>query len=169
MTNVTLEVRSAAHKEVALRTISVSDLSNLRTWKNGNKASFFDQREISTKQQHEWFSAYQRRNDDCMFIVEYEHSPVGCMGFRQLDDSIDIYNVIRGSRDNGRATMSFALEIMIAHIATSHPGVPITSMVLKDNPALDWYLRNGFKLNVEHETHWVIRFSEVELIPSANW
>jgi ribosomal protein S18 acetylase RimI-like enzyme len=71
---------------------------------------------------------------------------VGCMGIRWVDKTggWDIYNVIGASSIyKGKGVMSYGLGELI-RFALNKRDAPIELVVLKDNPAVGWYERNGF-------------------------
>ncbi len=140
--------------EVWLRTAGESDLLRLREWKNSHREFFFFKEEISSEQQKEWYHAYQLRQEDYMFIVTAGEIPIGCMGIRLVDDKWDVYNVILGLPDQaGKGLMSKALRMMLS-FAASHKTKPITVKVLKKNPAVRWYKKNGFVETEELQDHF---------------
>ena len=137
-----------------LRTVSDVDLENLRQWKNEQHQFFFHKDEISPQQQSNWYAAHQRRPYDFMFMTVLDGQSFGCMGIRWLENVWDIYNVILGRSEFGsRGLMSKAFKIMMAH-ALSIKASPITLQVLKLNPAVDWYLKNGFVITAECVEHY---------------
>ena len=95
-----IRVTSPAIADLALRSIAEIDCENLRVWKNENRQAFFYKQEISYQDQRRWYKDYLTRPDDYMFVV-VPGSDVGCMGFRFLEGKIDVYNVIRASREVG--------------------------------------------------------------------
>lgn len=142
--------------DLALRTIVEADCEDLRQWKNANRFSFFHQEIITPQQQREWFAGYLARDDDYMFILSVRDRAIGCMGFRLLDDHADIYNVILADALlGGKGWMSQALRLMCSYILSDFTR-DIRAKVLRSNPALDWYLKNGFRRRAEHETYFEI-------------
>lgn len=138
----------------ALRLTSASDddQERLRIWKNAHRRSFFYQEIIEPKQQVKWFQRYQDRADDYMFMVEEDGNPIGCMAFRAEDEeTIDLYNIIRGEEGNHRVTMQSAMHVMLAYISERFPDRKIKCDVLKDNPAVKWYQKCGFAILGERE------------------
>ena len=139
---------------IRLRLAEHGDNELLRTWKNNNKRSFFYQQEISPNQQKEWFFAYQKRENDYIFMVEefvdLKYEPIGCMGFRVKDEEIDLYNIIRGKKSRTGASMHRAMHIMLNYILLKYD-LPLKCDVLKDNPAVDWYKKCGFDILREIE------------------
>lgn len=131
-----------------LRPIGKQDLENLRCWKNENSNSFFCQDYISKLSQDMWFCQYEERLNDYMFMVlAPNHDIIGCMGIRwqSNEQSWDIYNVILGEPTyKGSGTMSLGLLELI-RFALEKREAPVKLNVLKDNPAIGWYERNGFK------------------------
>lgn len=126
-----------------LRSAEREDAERLRAWKNAHRRYFFFQDEISAEAQRRWIEGYLARADDFMFIVELDGRPVGCMGFRLLDGLADVYNVILGdAAEGGRGLMSRALRLMLTHARTLTDRAGLK--VLKDNPAVGYYQKNGF-------------------------
>jgi len=130
-----------------LRPINEADLESLRRWKNEHRSRFFYREYITRANQNEWYSGYKERTDDHMFNVLASNTDiVGCMGIRWESESSswDVYNVIRGSSIyKGSGVMSLGLCELI-RFALNKKVAPITLVVLKDNPAVGWYARNGF-------------------------
>lgn len=139
---------------VRLRSVNYSDIELLREWKNKNKESFFYQKDISEAQQVQWYSSYLQRENDYMFIIEEnlkgKFEPIGCMGFRIQGDDIDLYNIIRGTKSRTSASMHEAMYIMLSYIRTIWD-LQIKCDVIKDNPAVNWYLKCGFLILEEKE------------------
>jgi RimJ/RimL family protein N-acetyltransferase len=151
--NLSVSVASSVLKRCRLRSISDRDQEYLRDWKNANRHSFFHTSLISPEQQLTWFRGYLERSDDYMFMVTDGEVRVGCMGIRIVDGAWDIYNVILGdARFKGRGLMSDGLQLLCSYALKQQP-VPIGIKVLKANPALGWYLRNGFGVVGDHAEH----------------
>ncbi len=135
---------------VELRAIQASDQFKLRDWKNRNRQFFFFKELISESAQQEWFGRYLTRDDDYMFVVRAEECSIGCMGIRMLEDTWDVYNVILGElRFARKGYMRRALQAMCRWAAELRP-MRISAKVLKDNPAINWYCRNGFRIVSSH-------------------
>lgn len=161
---ITLQVPSSNLKLI-LRTALSDDLPNLREWKNANSSYFFHKDEISPAQQQAWFHSYQQRPEDFMFMLFVDDIAIGCMGIRQLPEAWDVYNVILGVANyGGQGLMSTAFQEMLGFAATHSP-LPITLQVLKHNPALTWYQKNGFVITTEHQAHFSMVYqSEIHLL-----
>ena len=145
-----------------LRTANEADLENLRHWKNENREFFFFKNEIMPEQQFEWFNAYQCRSEDFMFLVIVDGEAVGCMGIRLINDSWDVYNVILGLKQfGGNGLMSRALQSML-HFAESRHSNQIALKVLKQNPAVSWYKKNGFFVTLEEKDFYSMSFQQVK-------
>jgi RimJ/RimL family protein N-acetyltransferase len=145
-----LEVRS--QPGLRLRSAALGDAQRLRLWKNANRRGFFFKGEITPEGQLEWMRRYFERDGDYMFVVEHAGEPIGCMAFRLVDGAADVYNVILGNREfEGRGLMSAAFREMLA-FARRRAGV-VGLKVLKDNPAIRFYERNGFAVNADHGDH----------------
>lgn len=134
------------HYNFFLQSITQNDLENLRIWKNTNVSSFFYKDIISPKQQALWFHNYLLREFDYMFMVkDTNKNSIGCLGFRLIDNYIDLYNVIRGNRSTLHTSMENAMYIMLNYITKSFC-YPIQCDVLKNNPAVSWYRKCGFTI-----------------------
>ena len=141
-----------------LRSAAVADLEKLRVWKNSQSQFFFHQSEIRSEQQRAWFEAFVQRPNDFMLMVEHQSTAKGCMGIRLLDSEWDIYNVILGDPAFGKqGHMGRAFAAMLA-MARQERNLPITLKVLKHNPAVGWYLKNGFTTAFAAEDHFGLRY-----------
>ena len=151
--SIQLDIRSN-NQDLSLLSATAADLENLRTWKNSQSEFFFHNELISTDQQQLWFSQFAQRLHDYMLIVYVDSKPIGCMGIRLLNSEWDIYNVILGDAAYGRkGHMGRALSTMI-DMTLQQRDLPITLKVLKHNPALGWYLKNGFVSLFEADDHY---------------
>jgi hypothetical protein len=140
-----------------LRTAGEADGERLRQWKNANRQAFFHQDIIDAEQQARWLAAYLERPLDFIFVLEAEGLAVGCLGWRLLEDGrADIYNVIRGVAQAGpRGLMGRGLHLMCSHIL-DQGHQPVTAMVVTGNPALGWYLNNGFLASAQEKDHTLV-------------
>jgi RimJ/RimL family protein N-acetyltransferase len=146
--------------DLRLRSIVEDDLETLRLWKNAHRQFFFFQEVIVPEQQRFWFQQFRTREHDYMFMVRYRTVDIGCMGFRLLDGKIDIYNVILGRKEHAnRGIMSMAMCLMNGFAALKFTE-EITARVLRTNPALAWYLKNGFELVETFETYYLVRLTD---------
>jgi hypothetical protein len=127
-----------------LRGANLGDQETLRLWRNAHAHRFFHQQPVTPECQRRWFEGYLGRPDDFLFMVVAGEETVGCIGIRFRDGGWDVYNVIRGraSRDSA-GFMSLALAAVIEFARGRRPAA-VRADVLPDNPALAWYLRNGF-------------------------
>lgn len=171
----TIKTVAEESNNLELREITISDIENLRRWKNDNRKSFFYQEEISPEQQKKWYAGYVERLNDYMFIVEEnsgtdtypEKHAIGCMGFRLENEcTIDLYNIIRGEESISHATMRSAMQMMLCYIADMFPKYKIKCDVLKDNPAVEWYKKCGLAIWEEKEYYIMgIRKEDIPHIP----
>jgi RimJ/RimL family protein N-acetyltransferase len=144
--------------KLLIRQVTHADLGNLRQWKNDRREFFFHKEEISYEQQRKWYEAFLKRPYDFMFIAVLDDQSIGCMGIRWLDNAWDVYNVILGRTEfGGRKFMGTAFKIMLAH-ALSVKVSPITLKVLKQNPSVKWYQKNGFVITAEFDDHYVMTY-----------
>jgi RimJ/RimL family protein N-acetyltransferase len=129
---------------IALRIIENEDIEFIRKWRNENREFFFYKKIINPKQQLEWFKGYIDNDSEYIFIVEYEELKVGCIGYRFLNENIDVYNVILGDKKfRGKGIMSKALRLICSYIMDNYNN-EITLMVLPENKARIFYLKNNF-------------------------
>lgn len=137
-----------------LRPANENDLENLRNWKNEQRKFFFHKDIITLEQQYAWFAEFQARNHDYIFVVDINSIAIGCIGIRLLDGMWDVYNVILGLSDYGKkGYMSQALQTTLAY-AKSVKNYPIKLQVLKANPAVSWYKKNGFLITTDNADHY---------------
>ncbi len=137
----------SAGGRVSLRAAGEKDCEKLREWKNANREFFFFKGIITAEMQKKWFLAYLNRPDDYMFMAVHEQKDFGCLAFRMIDGSADIYNVILGLPEwANRGLMSEAIQIMCSYICSDHTR-KIGLKVLNTNPAVSWYVKNGFYEN----------------------
>lgn len=140
--------------DLYLRCVKSDDVELLRQWKNANRSSFFFSDIITKEMQQEWFVEYKERAHDFMLVVVVGEEVIGCMGFRLLEDKVDLYNIILGKKEYaGKGYMARALSFIIKECAVRYPLLPITVSVLKSNPALDWYYRRGFEVSREYDDY----------------
>ncbi|MCG3733166.1 GNAT family N-acetyltransferase [Vibrio cincinnatiensis] len=141
-----------------LRSITVSDLENLRQWKNKHRNSFFYKEIITVEQQNKWFDSYLKDDKDYMFTVVDNEKAIGCMGFREKGDFIDVYNIMRGEKSQEKNfSMSDAFRLMLNYI-NYECQKKITCVVLNDNPAFNWYLKNDFLVLKEIEDYSLLEY-----------
>ena len=66
------------------------------------------------------------------------------MGYRFRDNNIDVYNIMRGVDSTSESfKMSHAFQLMLKYLRSKYNEV-ISCVVLNQNPAFNWYLKNGF-------------------------
>ena len=135
--------------EVSLRSIGAADQELLRVWRNATRDAFFYRETIEASEQARWFSQYLLKTDDFLFMVEHKQTPFGCLGLRWKEDKWDVYNVIRRTRnEETRGKMGSALRAAISFVLTRQLA-PVQAIVLASNPAVSWYLSQGFKMQAE--------------------
>ena len=161
MKNKKLMLTSPILQDYKVREAQEEDLEFLRICKNAHRESFFFKEIISPEMQKKWFADYQRRDHDFMLIVEHEKERVGCLGFRKLVDRVDIYNLIVNSeRKQGKGYMTIALDLVCQEVWRRYSKMPITALVLRNNPALKYLLFRGFVVTAEHEEYFELTKEE---------
>jgi hypothetical protein len=144
---------------LVLRSAGQADLEHLRKWKNEQKQFFFYQEEITPNQQVQWYEGYKKRPNDIILMTEYEQQIFGCMGIRWQENHWDIYNVILGRQEfGGRGLMGLAFSAML-NFAVAHKATPINLQVLKKNPAVKWYQKQGFEIIETHDSFFLMIFT----------
>ena len=162
-----LDINSGFYPAVSLRSIQQADQANLRNWKNKNRNGFFYKEIITEEEQLKWYHGYLSRLNDYMFIVQVGSVDIGCMGFRLMNEGWDIYNVILGNPDFGKkGNMAHAFTIMCS-FAQSLNLINISAKVVKENPALDWYCRNGFRVAATFNDYIEIEINPDRFYPCA--
>jgi ribosomal protein S18 acetylase RimI-like enzyme len=148
--------------DVRLRLVDWSDAERMRVWKNAHKQFFFHQKEISAEDQRAWFASYLQRLDDHNYAAEervgQDFEAVGLLGCRAIEGTVDIYNVMRGRHTAADlVNMGDALTRLCEEVQ-GHYQLPVTCKVLSNNPAIAWYVRNGFAKVSEASDHVVLRY-----------
>lgn len=134
-----------------LRTAEHADQEQVRTWRNIHARSFFHQSPITSTGQQQWFEEYRNRSDDFLFMVMAADQSIGCIGIRFRSDAWDLYNIIRGVHSScSTGFMATGLAMLIAFARDIRPGA-VRADVIAGNPAINWYLRNGFAIVTEDE------------------
>ena len=130
--------------DIVLASINKDDLEPLRKWKNANRGAFFHKEIITESGQKKWYDKYTSAENDYIFMVLYNSVKIGCLGYREMNGLIDIYNVILGKNEFGKkGLMGSALRILCSYLYDNIKG-DITTRVLYENPAKSWYIKNGF-------------------------
>ena len=130
---------------IELETIADDDLEMIRKWKNENRYAFFYDKIITPEEQEQWYKGYLEREDDFILIIELNSIKVGCLGFRLLEDSVDIYNVILGHKGYGsKGVMSRASQILYSYIIDNYNRTIELKVLANNNTAINWYKKNGF-------------------------
>lgn len=149
--------------DLRIRSITQNDAEDLRVWKNNNRNSFFYKQEILPEEQAKWYHNYLLREDDYIFIVEVLNNDtwekIGCLGFRVVEGTIDLYNVIRGRITEARSSMREAMHILLAYISARY-SYPIKCDVLVDNPAVEWYNKCGFSIKECRGDYYIMVFDK---------
>jgi RimJ/RimL family protein N-acetyltransferase/glycosyltransferase involved in cell wall biosynthesis len=135
---------------VTLRLLESRDLSNLVDWRNRHRRAFADPARITVKGQAAWFSAYQERTDDLMYVIETPSGhAVGCVSLYDIDrraGTAELGRLLIGrAEDQGRGYASDACRAILGH---AKDGLGLTRVYLRvvaDNtPAITLYERLGF-------------------------
>lgn len=152
------------HEIFSLQDVRLADLENLRLWKNKHRNSFFHREIITPKQQSDWFDSYLNDSENQMFVVILDGESIGCMGYRTKEGIIDVYNIMRGiETSNKKFTMSDAFKLMLNFIKYKHQK-KITCVVLNENPAFNWYLKNEFVVKEKYEKYSFLEYNPTKYL-----
>lgn len=152
-----LTITSNKLSYLELKSIDEKDIDVIRIWKNEHREYFFLKDIISEEKQRKWFESYIYRENDYILKINLNGKAVGCIGFRLLDPTIDIYNVILGVKEiQGKGVMSDAIK-MLCYFLKEKYNKDITAKVLINNPAIDWYKKNGFIIADQREDYYIIK------------
>ena len=142
-----MEIKSRELQELCFKEINISDIEEIRLWKNNHSNYFFNSIEISVKEQREWFNKiYLVDKNNFIFIIYYKNEKIGCIGFRISENAWDIYNVMNiSSNFKGVGIMHTSLKELIKFIKMKK-NLDFKAKVLNSNQNLNWYLKNNFKV-----------------------
>ena len=151
-----------SNKNIRLRTIKISDIEFLRLIKNSNRYSFFDTRLITANQQKKWFKNYLRDKLENLFIVEEKINEtffrIGSMGYKESNNFYEIYNVIRSRKSQKKVNkLKSGLDLMTNYLQLLDKDKPVFCKVLKNNQALEWYIKNGFRIVRENSDYYNLK------------
>ena len=112
-------------------------------------------------QQIFWFMNYYRRRQDNIYVLFFEGRRIGCIGTRKIGLSWDFYNIIRNKKKIPAESglMSLFLQTLIYDLLV-HGSSRIQVQVLKSNPAVDWYLANGFVIESDFGESVIMRLQQ---------
>lgn len=145
-----------------LRSITSDDIESLRMWKNRNRERFFYKEIIAPDEQKIWFQNYLQRDDDWIFIAEIadvnrEWERFGCLGYRIIDGTIDLYSIIRGKQTDCESSMRSMMELLTSFLCQRYDMV-IKCDVLIDNPAVEWYNKCDFFVTEQKIGYYIMEF-----------
>lgn len=146
--------------DIRLRSIDQRDIEELRVWKNSNRSAFFYKQEISPEAQAQWYRKYLS-GEDYIFMAEInindEWEKIGCLGFRVVEENVDLYNIMRGRRTEVRSSMRAAMLILLAHLTRKYD-FPVKCDVLAENPAVEWYKKCGFLISEYRDNYYIMTY-----------
>jgi hypothetical protein len=139
-----LILRSPSFPQLELESIDQEHLEHLRRLKNAHRSRFFHQDEISPEQQLRWYAEYSTRPDDWMFVIRHGGSEKGCIGYRIIDGSIDLYNFMKDESSDTHPLFTHNAFDLLCSFAGGSTGLAIRGRVLDGNPFLQWIQKHGF-------------------------
>jgi hypothetical protein len=145
-----LVITSPTWPTLRLKQAEAGDLEDLRTWKNTWKQRCFYKAEISPEQQKGWFAKLQANPTDLMLLAQQQtpqgYISFGCLGFRVHENSLEIYNTIRGrNNETITHTLTQATTLMLNWLLRTY-NKPVCGKVLAANPTRPWFESLGFEV-----------------------
>ncbi len=131
----TFTIRSAQWRDVEL----------LRVWKNKHRQFFFTKDEIKSEDQEKWFRTYLEDDSISMYMCEFDGSCLACVGMKEIGNMrLELFNLICGEpKVLGLGLMRHFYQSLEEMLKTcGYAGIELS--VLKDNPAVTWYKKQGF-------------------------
>lgn len=160
-------IRSDFVSGMHLREIVKSDNENLRLWKNLNKNSFFLQTEITPEMQEKWFEGYEKNDEKILIAVEETaagDNDIGCVAYRNIGEKrIDLFNIMRGKPSRGSASIKSAMQILMEYLIKHYAGHEYSAKVLRTNPALEWYRKCGFEVQMEMDCYVQVVYAGIAI------
>ena len=147
--------------DLELLPISMADIEKLRLWKNLNKEYFFLKKDITRKEQINWYkNTYIKETNNQIFIVKYQNIKIGTLGYRLNNNCWDIYNVVNINDEfKGKGIMSIALNKLI-HYLKEQKNITIVAKVLITNNNINWYLKNNFKITSKNKGYYQVTYKK---------
>lgn len=157
-----LFISTEKYSSMRLRSITGDDIDALRIWKNKNRDGFFYKKVIVPDEQKTWFQGYLQRDDDWIFVTEIadvnrDWERFGCLGYRIIDGTIDLYNIIRGKRTDYKSSMRSMMELLTSFLCQRYD-MAIKCDVLIGNPAVEWYNKCGFFVTEQKMGYYIMEF-----------
>ncbi|MDC1010446.1 GNAT family N-acetyltransferase [Flavobacteriaceae bacterium] len=147
--------------DIELLPISGADIEKLRIWKNLNKEYFFLKKDITGKEQINWYkNTYLKETNNQIFIIKYQNIRIGTLGYRLNNNCWDIYNVMNINDElKGKGIMSIAL-IKLIHYLKEQRNIDIVAKVLITNNNIIWYLKNNFKITSKNKESYQVTYKK---------
>jgi RimJ/RimL family protein N-acetyltransferase len=143
--------------DIILASIDKGDIGMLRKWKNKNRESFFYKGIITESGQRQWYKKYLTSRKDYIFTILYKGIKIGCIGYREIEDTADIYNVILGKTEFGKkGLMGRALKMLCSYLYDNITR-DIRAKVLQNNQAMSWYIKNDFVVLKEEKDYFLLQ------------
>lgn len=127
------------------------DVRLLTEWRNANRESFFSWFPVTLEGTGRWFEKQVlEKSDRILFMVEANNTPIGHIGFSNLDSlaqSLEIDNVLRGRHDLWPGGMLLALKTLLSWAFGCFDLSEVHLRVFSDNVrAISLYEKCGFHL-----------------------
>jgi RimJ/RimL family protein N-acetyltransferase len=144
---------------VKLRPLAKDDLPQLAEWRNWHRQWFIDSRNVTWEGQEAWFSQYQQRLGDFMYIIETSDGrAVGALAIYNIDQksrTAEFGRLMIGSHtDQGRGYSADATRTLLRY-ASGQLGIRhVFLQVLDGNrAAISLYQALGFRPDSSHDAY----------------
>lgn len=152
-----------SNNKIKLRSINESDIETIRKWKNKNSKSFFYKKKILPQEQKSWYKEYLKRKNDYILIIEDTKTgkKVGCIGYRKIKNTIDLYNLIVINKQRRKGYMTSAVNLLETMLRKKYKGYKITVFVIPQNNAINWYIKNNFDIIGVYEKYICLELRKI--------
>jgi diamine N-acetyltransferase len=136
---------------LTLRPITEADLDRTLNWRNLEDVRiwFKTSGRIDPGQHRAWFEQYSAKDDDFVFLVEFEGAPVGqasVYGINRTDRTAEVGRFIAAPEARGRGLMDLACAELLRFCADTLRLTSVYLDVKEDNGrAIALYRRQGFE------------------------
>ncbi|MGO9094519.1 MAG: GNAT family N-acetyltransferase [Bryobacteraceae bacterium] len=135
---------------VKLRPLSEADLDLTLSWRNRDDVRFWFKTpdRIDPGRHRAWFAQYALRDDDFVFVVEFDGAPVGqasVYGINRAERTAEVGRFVAAPEARGSGLMDLACAELVRFCADTLQLASVYLEVKEDNArAIALYLRQGF-------------------------
>lgn len=143
--------------KISIRLIQEQDLLKTLSWRNlEDSRIWFRTTDIISEESHkEWFNRYLKKDDDYLFVIEFEDKIVGQIAVYDIDfanGSAEIGRFLVSPDYSGKGIMSIACNEVI-HLCSKEFNLSYMFLEVRENNhrAIKLYTRQGFSKESEYE------------------